>query len=100
MYRDRRCRAGEHSDGEEDVMRLHIVERVADFIHEQATKARERLDFDYGQYDEGPGDTEPPVHPVMKAHEFEYGCDDLGQYEGDLDWQVPPAAPRDADYLH
>jgi hypothetical protein len=66
-------------------MRLHIIQRVGEIIHEQALKARERLDFDYGQYerDERHG-------PVMKAHEFEYGCDDLGQYEGDADRQVPP----------
>ena len=31
----------------------------------------------------------PHEHVAMKAHEFEYGCDDLGQYEGDVERQVP-----------
>ncbi len=44
----------------------------------------------------------------MKEHEFERGCDDLGQYEGDVERQVPspaaqiqaPAARDAAKYLH
>lgn len=47
----------------------------------------------------------PHVEIAMKAHEFEYGCDDLGQYEGDVEGQVPapPAATApagDAKVLH
>ena len=30
---------------------------------------------------------------AMKARAFETGCDDLGQYEGDPDRQVPPLTP-------
>jgi hypothetical protein len=69
-----RAAAAGAQSSQEVPMKLRILDRVWGLLRPRAT---------------APSTTVRPSPTAMKAEAFEHGCDDLGQYEGDVDQQVP-----------